>query len=107
MYYDLVESGKKIKNLRKEKGLSQNALAETPGIHVKTVSKAERGIIVLSVDNLLILADYFDTSLDYLVKGTELELLNNKLIDIIEKMNSKQQEAAYTILESILKFPKF
>ena len=44
MYYDLVESGKRIKNLRKEKGLSQNALAETLGIHVKTVSKAERGI---------------------------------------------------------------
>ena len=54
-------------------------------MHVKTVSKAERGIIGLSVDNLLILADYFDTSLDYLVKGTELELSNNKLIDIIEK----------------------
>ena len=107
MYYDLVESGKRIKNLRKEKGLSQNALAETLGIHVKTVSKAERGIIGLSVDNLLILADYFDTPPDYLVKGTELELSNNKLIDIIEKMNSKQQEAAYTILESILKFPKF
>lgn len=107
MYYDLVESGKRIKNLRKEKGLSQNALAETLGIHVKTVSKAERGIIGLSVDNLLIIADYFDTSLDYLVKGTELELPNNKMIDIIEKMNSKQQEAAYTILESILKFPKF
>lgn len=107
MYYDLVESGKRIKNLRKEKGLSQNELAETLGIHVKTVSKAERGIIGLSVDNLLIIADYFETSLDYLVKGTELELPNNKLIDIIEKMNSKQQEAAYTILESILKFPKF
>ena len=107
MYYDLVESGKRIKKLRKEKGLSQNALAETLGIHVKTVSKAERGIIGLSVDNLLILADYFDALLDYLVKGTELELSNNKLIDIIEKMNSKQQEAAYTILESILKFPKF
>lgn len=64
MYYDLVESGKRIKKLRNEKGLSQNTLAEALGIHVKTVSKAERGIIGLSVDNLLVLADYFDTSFD-------------------------------------------
>lgn len=64
MYYDLVESGKRIKNLRKEKGLSQNALAETLGIHVKTVSKAERGIIGLSVDNLIQISSYFNVSLD-------------------------------------------
>lgn len=107
MYYDLVESGKRIKKLRNEKGLSQNTLAEALGIHVKTVSKAERGIIGLSVDNLLVLADYFDTSLDYLVKGTEVILSKNKLMDIIEKMNGEQQEAAYTILENILNFPKF
>lgn len=106
MYYDVVESGKRIRKLRKEKGLSQNALAETVGIHVKTVSKAERGIIGLSVDNLLVLADYFSTSLDYLVKGTEVKLSNNKLIDILEKMNGEQQEAAYAILGNILNFPK-
>lgn len=106
MYYDVVESGKRIRKLRKEKGLSQNALAEKIGIHVKTVSKAERGIIGLSVDNLLVLADYFSTSLDYLVRGTEVKLSNNKLIDILEKMNVEQKEAAYAILENILNFPK-
>lgn len=74
MYYDLVESGKRIKNLRKEKGLSQNALAETLGIHVKTVSKAERGIIGLSVDNLIQISSYFNVSLDYLILGQNKEL---------------------------------
>ena len=74
MYYDLVESGKRIKNLRKEKGLSQNALAETLGINVKTVSKAERGIIGLSVDNLIQISSYFNVSLDYLILGQNKEL---------------------------------
>lgn len=74
MYYDLVESGKRIKKLRKEKGLSQNALAETLGIHVKTVSKAERGIIGLSVDNLIQISSYFNVSLDYLILGQNKEL---------------------------------
>lgn len=106
MYYDLFESGKRIKELRISKGLSQNALAEELGVHFKTISKAERGIVGLSVDNLLIVADYFGTTIDYLVKGKEQVAVNEKLSVLLESMSSEQQEAAYRILENILKFSK-
>ena len=42
-------------------------------MHVKTISKAERGVNGLSVDNLLVLSEYFKVSLEYLV-GVENEV---------------------------------
>ena len=106
MYYDLKESGKRIKMLRKKYGLSQNELAEILGIHVKTISKTERGVTGLSVDNLLIVADYFDTSIDYLIRGNRIICEKGKLYELISIVNEEQQKAAYKILENILKFPK-
>ncbi len=37
MYYDLVESGKRIKALRKEHGLTQEQLAEQLGVAANTI----------------------------------------------------------------------
>ena len=59
--------------LRNKEGLSQAKLSEIVGLHVKTISKAERGVNGLSVDNLLVLSEYFKVSLEYLV-GVENEV---------------------------------
>lgn len=73
MNYDINLSGKRISELRNAVGLSQAALSEKIGLHVKTISKAERGVNGLSVDNLLVLAEYFNVSLEYLV-GVDKEI---------------------------------
>ena len=41
MYYDLVESGKRIKALRKEHGLTQEQLAEQLGVAANTIARIE------------------------------------------------------------------
>ena len=107
MYYDLIESGKRIKELRTNKGLSQSILAEKIGVHVKTISKAERGIIGLSVDNLLNLAEYFCTSIDYLVIGNRQDAESEELISLLRNMNNEQQKVVYQILKNILNFSEF
>ena len=66
-------SGKRIAELRSKAGISQAKLSELIGLHVKTISKAERGVNGLSVDNLLALAEYFNVSLEFLV-GVESEI---------------------------------
>lgn len=80
MYYDTESSGKRIKKLRTGHGISQAQLADGIGIHVKTISKAERGICGLSVDYLILISEYFQVTLDYLIMGketkTESEILN-------------------------------
>ena len=53
MYYDQKESGKRIAALRKEKGLTQEQLAEKLNISTSTLGKIERGIQGFSIDLLI------------------------------------------------------
>ena len=71
MYYNLVESGKRIKALRKKHGLTQEKLAEQLGIAVNTVARIEIGNRGISIDLAIELAVRFDTTLDYIFLGRE------------------------------------
>ena len=71
MYYDLDESGKRIKALRKKHGLTQEKLAEQLGIAVNTVARIEIGNRGISIDLAIELAVRFDTTLDYIFLGRE------------------------------------
>jgi len=71
MYYDLVESGKRIKALRKKNGLTQEKLAEQLGIAVNTVARIEIGNRGISIDLAIELAVRFNTTLDYIFLGRE------------------------------------
>ena len=99
MYYDLIESGKRIKELRKKKGMSQSDLAEAISIHVKTVSKAERGVVGLSVDNLVLIAQYFEVSLDYLILGNSGE---RSIFERIESQLEEKRKKIESIIAEIL-----
>ena len=65
------EIGRRIKKLRKEKGLTQEAFAEAIGMTVSAVSKMEIGNRVPSVDTFVLLSEFFSVTLDYLVLGKE------------------------------------
>ena len=71
MYYDLVESGKRIKALRKKNGLTQEKLAEQLGIAVNTVARIEIGNRGISIDLAIELTVRFNTTLDYIFLGRE------------------------------------
>ena len=71
MYYDLVESGKRIKALRKKHGLTQERLAEQLAIAVNTVARIEIGNRGISIDLAIELAVRFDTTLDYIFLGRD------------------------------------
>ena len=61
----------RLYQLRRERGLSQEALAEVVGVTRQAVQKWESGASRPDMDNLTALADYFDVTLDYLVMGRE------------------------------------
>lgn len=42
------------------------------GINQSTISKYETGETIPTVENLILLADYYDTSLDYLMDRTNV-----------------------------------
>jgi len=63
----------KLQKLRKEKGLSQEALAEMLEVSRQAISKWEGGYSYPEMDKLVILTDIFGVTLDSLVKDGELE----------------------------------
>lgn len=59
-----------LKTIRLESGLTQLALQMKTGIDQSLLSKYESGERTPTVETLQILADYFETSLDFLMDRT-------------------------------------
>ncbi len=57
----------RLKRLRKENGVSQKEVADYIGVSVSAYSNYEQGIREPSLDVLLKLSDFFDTTCDYLL----------------------------------------
>ncbi len=57
--------------LRRAKGISQEELAGVVGVSRQAVQKWESGVSRPDMDNLVALSEYFDVTLDYLLKGTQ------------------------------------
>ncbi len=71
-----MEFRERLNQLRREKGLSQEQLAEMVGVTRQAVQKWEAGTSRPDMDNLVTLARYFGVSLDYLITGTESAQMN-------------------------------
>ena len=61
---------KKLQKLRQNRELSQENLAEILNVSRQSVSKWERGKGYPEMDKLIFLSDYFDVSLDELLKDS-------------------------------------
>lgn len=88
----------KIKELRKNMGLTQNKVASALNVSQTTFCDYENGVSNPDVKTLIKLADFFNVSIDELV-GRESDLINlkylneteNYLIRKIIKMNDLEQ----------------
>jgi len=61
----------KVRQIRKESGLTQVALAKGIGVSDRTIKRYEAGTVEPTLSALLTLADFFQISLDYLVGRSE------------------------------------
>lgn len=78
-----------LKNLRKEKGLSQEELAERLHIVRQTVSKWEKGLSVPDADLLIRIAEIFETSVSTLLGDTvESSSDKNIVAQKLEQLNA-------------------
>lgn len=71
MYYDIVKSGERIRGLREKSNMTRQELAERIDLSVQALKKIELGMNGTKIDTLVEIADFFHTSLDYLVCGVE------------------------------------
>ena len=69
MRYEIMKF-ENIRNLRIDNGYTQKQIAQQLGISQNTYSQYEVGILNYPVDALLILADFYGVSVDYLLGRT-------------------------------------
>lgn len=81
MYYDLKESGKRIQDMRKRIGLTQEELAEKLNVATSTLGNIERGTKGISIDLAVEICAVLDISLNYLILGeSEKSMTTNEII---------------------------
>ena len=92
---------KKIQNLRTEKGLTQNDLANYLNLSPKVISRWETGNSIPDLDNIMKLAELFNISCDEFLDNN---IKSNTLLDSCNKQsnNMKFQKVFYSIILCIL-----
>lgn len=68
----------RLKELRKSKGISQLKLALDLNTNQNTISRYENGEREPGIRELIMIADYFGVSLDYLLERTDNPTFNGK-----------------------------
>jgi len=79
-----------LKTLREEKRISQQGLAEKIGTNQQNIHRYERGFYEPDIQTLKLIANFFDTSIDYLVGNTAIR----HKIEPVEKFELNEDEAA-------------
>ena len=75
--------GETIAYLRKEKGMTQNELAEKMNVTDKAVSKWKRDLSCPDINTISKLADILDVSVEELLKAKKRENSNTKMKDLV------------------------
>ncbi len=75
--------GETIASFRKQKGMTQNELAEKMNVTDKAVSKWERDLSCPDINTISKLADILDVSVEELLKAKKKDDSNTKMKDLI------------------------
>ena len=78
MRFDQAAFGCRLKEMRKERGLTQEQLAAAVNMSTVHLGNTELGKRGISIDLLLELSDVLDVSIDFLIKGKAYEFIQAK-----------------------------
>lgn len=101
-----------LKELRIKKSISQKQLADVIGVSQQSINKYENHMIEPDINTLIALADYFNTSVDYLIGHTDIDHIIEKvkhddlnsdessLIDGYRQLNKIEKESIHMIIRN-------
>ena len=87
-----IKTSERIKELRDKKGIKQVELARHLSVSRTSVNAWEMGLSVPSLDRLIVIAQYFHVSLDYLVGMNDTQEIN------VSHLNSEELEIVHKLL---------
>ncbi len=93
--------GNRIRERRKQLGMSRELFSERVGISVGHLSLVERGERFVRAENLLKISDVLSISTDYILKGSKTALLHDsnkeQLIQLIDENVVTDEKAQFYI----------
>ncbi len=99
---DQIRIGTFLKTLRKEKGITQEQLAERMGVSNRTVSRWETGINMPDISLLAELADYYSVSIPELVDGERKSgEMNEEVKEVAGKMADYAESEKAVMIRNI------
>ena len=97
---DNLTLGKRLKVLRDERKLTQQAVADYCEIPVSTYANWEQGRSFPSVDRLPRIAAFFDVTVDYLI-GANRDTVNRRIVQQLAALSPEQRQAVELVLSSM------
>lgn len=99
---DYRELGLRIKNMRQNRKLTQENLAELVGCNTSHISNIENNHTKVSLNVLLAIANTLNTSIDYLLsdqyENTSLAL-ENEILRVIKNCDNKKKKKILKLIE--------
>lgn len=101
-----------LKKLREDASISQKTLADAIGVSQQSVNKYENHNIEPDIETLIRIADFFETSVDYLIGHTsvrrkieevhifELNDRESKVMEQYRSLTSKQKACVDVVMDS-------
>jgi transcriptional regulator with XRE-family HTH domain len=103
-----MDFGKRMAQTRKNKKLSQEAIAKAIGVHTPIIGRYERGEVVPSIEVATKIAKAIGVSLDFLTGDSDVEVDVSLLGKILELQNldNKDKEHIIFTLDAMLRDAK-
>ena len=103
---DRIEVGRKIREARLQKGLTQQALAEIADIGEMYISEIERGVKMPSLNLFVRIITALDISADYVLRDalpTGKDFVYQEVADMLDGLTPKQRRSAIDILDAYVR----
>lgn len=105
MAVDFAIIGKRLKESRRKKGLTQEQLSEKMGVSIAYLSKVETGKIHINLERLSQICNILGVTEGQILNGVSNKsdkYLNNEFYELLKKCPTKKQKLFYEILKVIL-----
>jgi transcriptional regulator with XRE-family HTH domain len=101
LHMDQIKVGAFLKDLRKEKGITQEQLAEKLGVSGRTISRWETGKNMPDISLLVEIAEFFDVSIPEIIKGErKSENMKEETKEVVETMSDYAKAEKEQLIKS-------
>lgn len=105
----MINTGKIIEELRKQKNWSQSELADKTNVSRVMIGKYERGEAIPSIEAAKSIADAFGVSLDYLVGegvNASFDKKTVRRLQDIQNLDTDTQKMLFRLIDTIIRDTK-